>query len=74
MSILSFDDFELTAKMQLYPLMILTMAKLNPVFPDVVSIMVSPGVKIPRFSASSIMYNAILSLEECPGLKASTLA
>ncbi|MNG40746.1 hypothetical protein D3C84_1294930 [compost metagenome] len=50
------------------------MAKLKPVLPDVVSIMVSPGDNIPFFSASSIMYKAILSFEECPGLKASTFA
>ena len=74
MSILSFEDFELTAKIQLYPLMILTIAKLKPVFPDVVSMIVSPGERIPCLSASSIIYNAILSLVECPGLKASTLA
>ena len=70
MSILSFDDLELTASMQLYPFIILTIAKLKPVFPDVVSIIVSPGDNIPFFSASSIMYKAILSFEECPGLKA----
>ncbi|MND88077.1 hypothetical protein D3C80_800910 [compost metagenome] len=74
MSILSLDDFELTARIQLYPFMILTIAKLKPVLPDVVSIMVSPGLNIPFLSASSIMYNAILSFEECPGLKASTFA
>ena len=54
--------------------MMLTMAKLKPVFPEVVSIIVSPGEIIPFLSASSIIYNAILSLVECPGLKASTLA
>jgi hypothetical protein len=52
----------------------LTIARLKPVLPDVVSIMVSPGDRIPFFSASSIIYNAILSFEECPGLKASTFA
>jgi hypothetical protein len=50
------------------------MAKLKPVFPEVVSTIVSPGDNTPLFSASSIMYSAILSLEECPGLKASTFA
>ena len=54
--------------------MILTMAILKPVLQEVVSIMVSPGERMPCLSASSIMYNAILSLEEWPGLKASTLA
>jgi hypothetical protein len=62
MSILSLEDLELTAKIQLYPFMMLTIAKLKPVLPDVVSIIVSPGDKIPFFSASSI-YNAILSFE-----------
>jgi hypothetical protein len=52
----------------------LTIAKLKPVFPDVVSMIVSPGVRMPLFSASSIMYNAILSFVECPGLNASTFA
>ena len=64
MSILSLEDLELTAKIQLYPFMMLTIAKLKPVLPDVVSIIVSPGDKIPLFSASSIIYNAILSFEE----------
>ena len=50
------------------------MAKLKPVFPEVVSIIVSPGFKIPFFSASSMMYKAIRSFVECPGLKASTFA
>jgi hypothetical protein len=54
--------------------MILTIAKLKPVLPDVVSMIVSPGVKIPFFSASSIIYRAIRSFDECPGLNASTLA
>jgi len=52
MSILSKEDLELTAKIQLYPLIILTIAKLKPVFPEVVSIIVSPGDRIPCFSAS----------------------
>jgi hypothetical protein len=52
----------------------LTIAKLNPVFPDVVSIMVSPGERMPCFSASSIICKAILSFDECPGLNASTFA
>ena len=44
--------------------MILTIAILKPVLPEVVSIIVSPGDKTPWRSASSIMCNAILSLEE----------
>jgi hypothetical protein len=39
--------------------MILTIAKLKPVFPEVVSIIVSPGERMPFFSASSIIYKAI---------------
>ena len=52
----------------------LTIAKLNPVFPDVVSIIVPPGFIKPFFSADSMMCIAILSLFEWPGLNASTLA
>ena len=74
MSILSLEDLEVTARIQLYPLIILTIAKLNPVLPEVVSMIVSPGERIPFFSACSMIYNAILSLDEGPGLKASTLA
>jgi len=53
MSILSGEDFELTAKIQSYPLIMLIIAILKPVLPDVVSIIVSPGFKIPFLSASS---------------------
>jgi hypothetical protein len=42
----------------------LTIARLKPVFPEVVSMMVSPGESMPLFSASSIMNNAILSFVE----------
>jgi hypothetical protein len=49
MSILSLEDLELTAKIQLYPFMMLTIAKLKPVLPDVVSIIVSPGIKFLSF-------------------------
>ena len=45
-----------------------------PVFPDVPSIMVPPGLINPDFSASSIIFTAILSFMELPGLKVSTLA
>jgi hypothetical protein len=64
MSILSLEDLELTAKNTIISFMMLTIAKLKPVLPDVVSIIVSPGDKIPSLSASSIIYNAILSFEE----------
>ena len=49
-------------------------AKPIPVFPDVPSTIVPPGFNLPSFSASSIIFNAILSLTEFPGLKYSTLA
>ena len=45
-----------------------------PVFPDVGSITVSPGFRIPSFSASSIILIPILSLTEPPELKNSHLA
>ena len=73
-SILSGDDLSLTAKIHLYPLMMLIIAKLNPVFPEVVSTIVAPGFKIPFSSAQLIICKAILSLDECPGLKASIFA
>jgi hypothetical protein len=62
MSILSLEDLELTAKMQLYPFICFTITKLKPVLPDVVSIISITWNKIP-LSASSIIYNAILSFE-----------
>ena len=45
-----------------------------PVFPDVPSTIVDPGFSLPLASASSIIFNAILSFTELPGLKYSTLA
>ena len=50
------------------------MAKLKPVFPEVVSTMVLPGLINPLISAFSMMDNAIRSLEDCPGLNHSNLA
>ena len=44
-----------------------------PVLPEVPSTIVPPGFKLPSFSASSIIFTAILSLTELPGLKLSTL-
>ena len=73
-AILSFEDLELTARIHLYPFITLTIAKLKPVLPLVVSIIVSPGLRMPFLSASSIIKSAILSLEEWPGLKDSTFA
>ena len=41
--------------------------------PDVPSMIVPPGLSSPFFSASSIIFKAIRSLMELPGLKVSTL-
>ena len=71
MLILSLDALELTAKIHLYPLSNETKAKLKPVLPDVVSIIVLPFFKIPLFSAWLSMWRAILSLLEWPGLNPS---
>ena len=60
--------------MHLYPFMIAAMAKPIPVLPEVPSIMVPPGFNLPSFSASSIIFKAMRSLMELPGLKVSTLA
>ena len=49
--ILSFDAFELTARIHLYPFRSETMARLKPVFPDVVSIIVLPFLSMFFFSA-----------------------
>ena len=45
-----------------------------PVLPDVPSMIVPPGFSFPARSASSIIWIAIRSLIEFPGLKVSTLA
>ena len=45
-----------------------------PVFPEVPSTIVYPGLSLPSFSASSIILSAIRSLIELPGLKYSTFA
>ena len=50
------------------------MGKFLPVFPEVGSIMVSPGFKRPAFSASSTILLAILSFTLPPALKYSHLA
>lgn len=49
-------------------------AKPKPVFPDVGSIIVQPGLRTPDASASSIIRYAILSFTEPPGLKNSNFA
>ena len=57
-----------------YPFTIAAKASPIPVFPDVASIIVPPGLSKPSFSASSTICTAILSLIEFPGLKVSTFA
>ena len=54
--------------------MIATNASPIPVLPEVPSIMVPPGFNLPSTSASSIIFTAILSFTEFPGLNVSTLA
>ena len=50
------------------------MASPMPVLPDVPSMIVPPGLSFPDFSASSIIFTAIRSLIELPGLVVSILA
>src|SRR5437773_8869275 len=45
-----------------------------PVLPDVPSMIVPPGLSKPCFSASSIIFTAMRSLIELPGLNVSILA
>ena len=45
-----------------------------PVLPDVPSMIVPPGLRRPSRSASSIIFTAIRSLIELPGLNVSSLA
>jgi hypothetical protein len=45
-----------------------------PVLPDVPSMIVPPGLSFPARSASSIIWIAMRSLIELPGLNVSTLA
>ena len=61
-----------SVKIALYPLTAATAARPIPVLPLVGSIMVAPSFKIPFFSASSIIANAILSFTEPAGLNASS--
>ena len=58
----------------LYPFAAATAAIPIPVLPDVGSIIVAPGLSFPLSSASSIIFNAILSLTLPAGLKYSNLA
>src|SRR5215471_6338087 len=50
------------------------MASPIPVLPEVPSTIVPPGLSNPAFSASSIIFTAMRSLIELPGLKVSTFA
>ncbi|MNL50134.1 hypothetical protein D3C87_1731230 [compost metagenome] len=73
-SIFSFDCLSDITQINLYPLIIATSANPIPVFPEVPSIIVPPGFNLPSASASSIIFTAILSFTEFPGLKVSTFA
>ena len=70
----SFDCLSVETQINLYPFTIDAKAKPIPVFPDVPSTIVPPVFNLPSFSASSIIFKAIRSLTEFPGLKLSTLA
>lgn len=61
-------------KMQLYPFTAAASANPIPVLPDVPSMMVPPGFRIPAASASSTIFSEIRSFTEDPGLKYSTFA
>ena len=60
-------------RIRLYPLEEDTKANPTPVFPLVGSIIVAPGFKTPRVSASSIIAKAIRSFTLPAGLKYSSL-
>ena len=60
--------------MTLYPRAAPTMARPTPVFPEVASTMVPPGLRSPEASAARTMDRAMRSLTEAAGSKASTLA
>src|SRR6185312_1629486 len=74
MSIFSFDCLSVVVKMHLYPLTTAARARPMPVFPEVHSMIVPPGLSFPSFSATSTILIAIRSFAEFPGLKYSTLA
>ena len=63
-----------SVRIALYPFAAATAASPIPVFPLVGSIIVAPGFKMPRFSASSIIASAILSLTDPAGFKYSSFA
>ncbi len=56
-------------RIDLYPLTAAIHAKAMPVLPLVGSMMVMPGLSLPDFSASWIMWRAMRSLTEPPGLR-----
>src|SRR5437899_3468237 len=60
--------------MHLYPLTTATIARPIPVLPEVPSMIVPPGLSSPAFSASSIIFTAMRSLIELPGLNVSIFA
>ena len=70
----SLDCLSVETQINLYPFTIAVNASPMPVFPDVPSTIVPPGFNLPSFSASSIIFKAIRSFTELPGLKLSTLA
>src|SRR4029450_10662985 len=72
-STFSFDCLSVVVKMHLYPFTTAAMARPMPVLPDVPSMIVPPGLSAPLRSASSIIFTAIRSLIELPGLKVSSL-
>ena len=73
-STFSFDCLSVVVNTHLYPFTTAAIARPMPVFPDVPSMIVPPGFSSPARSASSIIFTAIRSLMEFPGLKVSTFA
>ena len=61
-------------KIHLYPFATAAIANPIPVFPDVPSIIVPPGLRRPFFSASITILRPILSFTEFPGLNVSYFA
>ena len=73
-SIFSEDCLSEVTKIHLYPRAIPAIANPRPVFPDVPSIIVPPGLSKPFLSASNTILIPILSLTEFPGLNVSYFA
>ena len=74
MSIFSLDCLSEITQIILYPLIIAASASPIPVLPEVPSIIVPPGLRIPAASASSTICKAMRSFTELPGLKVSYFA